>query len=185
MIETPIVTGLSGLNVNRTEDRAPEPGDLEVAAALPNDFTISDIGALVRDIAVDMQGLPEILKKHKLTSEQYQVLRRNTHFQNTLTAAVTEWNRPGSTLDRLALMAAMALEKAMPTIAARMSVKTEPLADVIAAAKLFASLAGIDAKNAPKQASEKFTISINLGADKQVYEKSRPLIEVGTPNAGT
>lgn len=150
---------------------------------LPPDFTIHNIAALVRDVAIQLEDMPAILKKHGLSQLQYDSLANNQFFQHVLQDAIKNWHAPQSTKERVALAAAIALEDALPKIAARMTAGREDLADVVETAKLFADLAGMGPKAAPTTTApgEKFSININLGGDVQTITTTRPV--EGGPDA--
>jgi hypothetical protein len=141
----------------------------------PDPYTIQSIAALVRDLAVNMYDLDYILKKHKLTQEEYDALRQNEFFNRAMEVAATEWNSPMSTNKRLAMQAAIGLEDAMPTMAARMLKQNEPVANVVELAKIFTKIAGVGEDKSQSAPTEKFHITIDLGGDIQRFEKSRPL----------
>lgn len=153
------------------------PGIVTAPVTLPPDFDIHKIAALVRDVAVAMNDLPTILSKHGLTPAQYLELEKNQFFQRVLEDAVQNWNHPRSTKERVALQAAIALEDALPAIAARMSVQREDLADIVATAQLMADLSGMGPKanQNGQNTGEKIVINIDLGGDDKVR------IETGTP----
>ena len=153
------------------------PVPVTAPVTLPPDFTIHNIAALVRDVAVAMEDMPTVLQKHGLNQQQYDSLATNQFFQRVLEDAVQNWHKPQSTKERVALAAAIALEDALPKIAARMSGAREALADVVETAKLFADLAGLGPKanQLPQQTGEKFSININLGGDRLHIETTRPV----------
>lgn len=158
----------------------PSSVPVTVPVTLPPDFTIHQIAALVRDVAVQLEDMPVILKKHGLSRQQYDSLAGNQFFQNVLQEAVKNWHSPQSTKERVALGALLALEDALPRIAARMTAGREDLADVVETAKLFADLAGIGPKAAQQvqPTGEKFSININLGSDVQQFNTTRPVASV-------
>lgn len=158
----------------------PSSVPVTVPVTLPPDFTIHQIAALVRDVAVQLEDMPVILKKHGLSRQQYDSLAGNQFFQNVLQEAVKNWHSPKSTKERVALGALLALEDALPRIAARMTAGREDLADVVETAKLFADLAGIGPKTAQQvqPTGEKFSININLGSDVQQFNTTRPVASV-------
>lgn len=158
----------------------PSSVPVTVPVTLPPDFTIHQIAALVRDVAVQLEDMPVILKKHGLSRQQYDSLAGNQFFQNVLQEAVKNWHSPQSTKERVALGALLALEDALPRIAARMTAGREDLADVVETAKLFADLAGISPKTTQQvqPTGEKFSININLGSDVQQFDTTRPVASV-------
>ena len=173
MAETSIETGLVTVAVN------PPAVPVQVPAVAPPQVPAAQVAALVRDLAHNMYDLPYILKTHGLTQAQYDNLAGNEFFKHTLQAMTVEWNAVGNTQKRLALEAAIALEDALPAVAARLSKNTEPLAGVVELAKLLAKMAGVGEANAQQVPTERFKITINLGADVASFEKSRPVIEIG------
>lgn len=137
-------------------------------APLPDGWNLNKVAGLVRDVAQEMYDLPTILKKHELTDKQYATLEANEFFKRALEQFTLDWNTAANTQKRLALEAAIALEDALPTVAARASKTNEPLADVVSLVKVLAEIAGsigTKAANQPQGPTEKFKIIINLGAD--------------------
>jgi hypothetical protein len=175
MAEETIETGLVTVAVNPPAG-APSQVPAVVPAQvppveMPAGWTLHKVAALVRELAHNMYELPYILKTHGLTQEQYDKLKDNEFFQRTLQAMTAEWASVGNTQKRLALEAAIALEDAMPTMAARLHKPTELLTGVVELAKLLAKMAGVGEANA-------------LGADVASFEKSRPVIEIGAAEGG-
>ena len=146
---------------------------------LPEKFAVEKIALLARDIAVMMKDLPDILVDHGLTMRQYALLQKNEYFQQTLKILAVEWNKPESTLKRLALQAQMHLENAMPAMAARMDDIKEPLSGVVETAKFFAKVSGIGETAQQSAPGEKFVINIDLGADMRLkFDTSRPTAQL-------
>ena len=170
MTETLITTGLVTGAVN--QELAPTQNTVPAQITMPDGWTIHKIAAFVRDIAMNMYDLPVILQKHELSTAQYNLLKENEFFKKAIEAATIEWNSPQSTQKRLAMEAAIALEDAMPTLAARMSKENEPLPGLVQLATLFAKIAGVGEHSAQGQAVEKVKITINLGADILKVEKN-------------
>lgn len=152
--------------------------------ALPAGFTLHNVAALVRDVAVLMEDIPTILQKHGLSPKQYKSLEANPFFQKLLQDAIQTWHGLANTKDRLALGALVTLEDALPSIGARMSNLREDLSSVVETAKLFADLAGIGPKAAQQGTppGEKFQIIIDLGGSGTLnIEKTHPTSEVSAP----
>lgn len=150
----------------------PQPPTL-VPRAIPGmlakePWTIHRVAALVRDLAMNLYDEPAILAKHGLSIPEYEVLKKNNFFQNALEQETLAWNSPQSATRRLALEAAMAVENALPVVAARLHNTNEPLADVVGLIKVLSELAGAIGSKAAGQAgptASQFKISINLGGD--------------------
>ena len=151
------------------------PVTTPVTTPLPDGWTIQALAALARDIAINLYAEDVILAKHSLNSAQYAEIAKHEVFQRLVEAAAADWNSSKSIQQRLALEAAVTLETTMPTIGARMADVKEPLNAVIEAGKLLAKMSGVGESKTPQAAGEKFTITINLGADTLKYEKTRQI----------
>lgn len=142
------------------------------------------MAALARDLAVEFKDVPTILNEHGLTQQQYDHLKIVPYFEQVLKQAVADWNKPGSTRERIALQAQFLLERSLPTMGTRLESDKEALGNVIEGIKTLADLGGVT--NQPQQpaAQEKFIINIDLSgngpAHGQVFETSRPIIDVPT-----
>ncbi len=172
-----VETGLSGVA------QLVEPGAHNVvvvgsnpapATNMPTGWTMQKTAAFIRDLAHNMYDLPFILKTHGVSQIQYDGIKDQEFFQAALRTMTIEWNSIGNTQKRLAIEAAIALEDAMPTLAARMTKSTELLTGVVELAKLFAKVAGVGEATQNNAPTERFKITINLGADSERFEKQRP-----------
>ena len=134
------------------------------------DLSPSDLAALARQIARNINGLEAVLKANNITLEQFEALKTNIpFFKHALDTLTIEWNSVRSTPERIQLEAAATLEDSMLAIGARMVDKHEALPAVVEAGKFFAKLAGIGEQDkGGNAAGEKFTITINLGADTKL-----------------
>jgi hypothetical protein len=197
-----VETGLAGLTVTVTdpeiaaasasqpavavtpvpaEDPGPARALSSAATPMPDGWTLHKVAALVSDVAQNMYELPYILKKHELTAKQYATLEKNPFFQRALEAEVITWAGANSIQKRLMLEAAIASEAAMPSLAARLQSKTEPLGEIVMLMKLFSEIAGVTgsrvANAGPQSFGEKFKIIINLGGESLQKEAS-PVMKV-------
>lgn len=151
-----------------------------------NRWTIHKVAELVRDLAMNLYDEPTILAKNGLSAAEFDVLKKNKFFQNAFEQEVIAWNSPQSTTRRLALEAAMAVENALPVVAARLHNTNEPLADVVGLIKVLSELAGAIGSKANVQsgpAASQFKISINLGSDV-VSREVAPTIVVDYEDQG-
>ncbi len=162
---------------------APVPVALVTAtvttAPLPDGFFIPDMVAFARDLAINSHDLPVLLKKHQLTQPQYEHLKTVPYFQEVSKQLAEEWHAPKNVQQRLAIQTATGLEEVLPGVIARAKIKNEPLAGVAQLVKVLADICGANtSKNNAPATTEKFKITINLGADTEVYNKSKPSITV-------
>lgn len=136
---------------------------------LPNVSTVT-LAQLAREIAQDIGMLPAILQRHNLTQAQYEWLEKhNKFFKGMLESEIHNWQSIRSTEVRLRLQAQAALEQQMPGLATRMGNAAEKLADAVEAAKFFARVGGVDApQQGSAAAGERYTITIDLGADTRI-----------------
>jgi len=162
---------------------APITAAVNLPVALPPDWDVHKLYAFVRELAMNMHDESHIVMKHRLSPDQYNTLKGNDLFKRALEAALTEWNSPLSTQKRLSMMAGVALEDSLPSIAARLKGNAEPLNSVAQVAKLFADMAGIIGQERQVGPSERFTITIHLGDDK--FEKTIEAVPVRSQPEGT
>lgn len=166
----------------------PAPLSPRVPGPLTQDgWTIHKVAALVRDLAMNLYDEPTILHKHGLSLEAYQTLQKNQFFQNALEQETIAWNSPQSATRRLALESAMAVENALPTVAARLHNTNEPLADVVSLIKVLSELAGAIGSKANAQtgpSASQFKITINLGGDTMARDVT-PTIIIDQPQETT
>lgn len=146
---------------------------------LPEGWTLHNVAALVGDVAANMYDLPFILKKHKLTDEQYKFLEKNPFYQRALEAEIITWQGANSAQKRLALEAAIASEAAMPVLAARLQSKSEPLSDIVSLMKLFSEMAGVTGNKAVAATGtgERVRITINLGGEDTMRKEAAVVID--------
>lgn len=148
-------------------------------APLPESFDTPAAAMLARDLAIGMYDEAVILKKAGITREQYETLRTNEWFQKLVEQMAIEWNSPKNAQQRLATLSAVGLETVLPDVIARAKVKNEPLQGVAQLVKVLADMAGANSQNRQNNApAEKFSITINLGEDKEVYTKTKPVVVI-------
>lgn len=156
--------------------------DLPARVQLPT-ITPVALAQLAREVAQDISELPDILRKHGLTPEQYQFLEaHNAYFKSVLENEIKSWQGIKSTEARIRLQAQAAIEMQLPTLATRMGSTAEKLGDAVEAFKAISKVAGVD--NAPASAGvpgEKFTINIDLGAGTRVVIGAQTELKDVTP----
>jgi hypothetical protein len=171
--EDEIETGFDDPAITATVTNGLTPAGLDALkamVAMPKQFGPPEMVALARDLATNIHPLRDILLKHNLTNIQYEFIsEHNEFFKKTLQVLSLEWQGVTKTADRLRMQAQAALEAQLPSIASRMGKQSEKLIDAVEAAKLFAKIGDVDGGTDRGNASgERFTISIDLGADARL-----------------
>lgn len=186
IVETGLVAAAVTLRAAAVAEAPPEPEPVSLPAVVasagkvPSGWTLPMVAGLVTDVAQNLYDEPYLLSKHKLTAQEYETLKANEFFKRALEAETLVWQSTNSIQKRLALEAAIAVEAALPTVAARLSKGTEPLADVVSLLKVLSEIAGtIGAKAAVTAANtDKFKIIINMGADVVAREATGNTISI-------
>jgi len=129
------------------------------------------LAKLAREIAMNIRPVPVVLQDFGLTETAFYEITKNPFFQRARDQFALEWNSMLTTNERVKLISAYALEQALPRLTKRM-MGDEPLAAAADVAKLFSRNAGLGEAKAEGKSNERFQITINLGADKEVYDKA-------------
>lgn len=139
-------------------------------------FNDTGLVRLAREIAMDMRPLDEVLETFEITSENWQKLSENTHFQAILRSEIEAWNSAVNTPERVKIKALAFVEEALPEFYARAHDPKEPLNAKVEVLKTVAKFAGVGGSQFDAaMAGEKFSVTINLGADQQLkIEKTLP-----------
>jgi len=138
------------------------------------DLTENEMAALAREMVMGIRNYKLIFADFGIDEEDYYEIAKNETYKRIKDHFTLEWNATTSTQDRIRLQGAAGIEVIMPVVARRALDATTPLAEVIESAKFMAKVAGIgDTKANPQSASERFVITINLGADVD----GKPVIE--------
>lgn len=144
--------------------------DVTVTVIPRPNLTDQALAALAFEIARDLREPADIYKTFGITEEQYKsYIETNDWFKRVLESAMIEWASTSSTKTRIKHQAALALEEGIIPLTKRMLDGDSDLGKATEVAKLLTKLAGLDNANAEGGSpGEKFTITINLGADNQV-----------------
>lgn len=132
--------------------------------------------ALAREIAMDLNEIETILKTLNINQDAWETIQASPRFRALLEAEVIAWQAGGNTHERVKLKAASMVEEWLPELNARMHDNKETLTAKIEAGKLAARLADLGlAKANVEGVGERFSITINLGADSQLtFTKELP-----------
>jgi len=131
---------------------------------------------LAREIAMDIQPLDNILRDNGLDQDQWDAIQNNTRFRMLLETETSAWGSALNTQERLRLKSAAALEEWLPELFTRMNDRGESLNAKVEAGKLISRWAGVGMGGSQSiEGGEKFSVTINLGADNQIkIEKEVP-----------
>ena len=131
---------------------------------------------LAREIAMDIHPLDNILRDNGLSGDQWENIQGNTRFRMLLETETSAWGSALNTQERLRLKSAAALEEWLPELFTRMNDKDENLNSKVEAGKLISRWAGVGGTGTQTmEGGEKFSVTINLGADNQIkIEKDVP-----------
>jgi hypothetical protein len=138
-------------------------------AALPGkgaSFNDNDLMRLVREVAMDIRTLDDILKSHNVSREAWEELSSNPQFQTRLFSACEEWNSAGNTADRVKIKSLAFIEEALPEFYSRAHSDTETLSSKVEILKTVAKFAGIGGTVDGAITGERLSVVINLGADQ-------------------
>jgi hypothetical protein len=124
---------------------------------------------LAREIAMDVHPIEEILTTHGIDQPYWEALNSSPIFQSVLKSAVEEWQSATNTSERVKLKSMVFVEEALPEFYARAHDPKEPLAAKTEVLTTIARLAGMGVNGVDNAtAGERMTVTINLGADKQL-----------------
>ncbi len=163
-----------------TDDMTPIATGITAAVKIPGDWDEAKLAKLARELAMDIKEKLTVLANYGLNEAQFARIADTPWFKRCYEAAIVDWNAAGKVHDRIKIEAATTLEQALPLLAARMGDKSEVLSSAVQVAQLLAKISGLGERDPAAGAAvgEKFTITINLGADTQrveVGETARPV----------
>lgn len=142
------------------------------APSMPKELGEVQLSKLAHEVAMDIRDLDIVLVDYNINADQYKVLLTTPYYKRALEVALQEWNGALSTHQRIKIKSAALLEQNLIGLATRMGQNAEALPAVVEAGKLLKSLAGIQDNDKPMGTGEKFSITINLGADEKLtFEK--------------
>jgi hypothetical protein len=131
---------------------------------------------LAREIAMDIQPIESILKQYSITDERWEELQRNARFKALVDSESEAWNSAVNTHERVKLKAAAMMEEWLPELNNRLHDLEETLPAKIEGGKMLAKIAGMGERVANEgPVGERFTVTINLGAQAAPIEISKEL----------
>jgi hypothetical protein len=123
---------------------------------------------LVREIAMDIQPIDDILKNHAVDAEKWEEIQQNPRFKQYLRNAMEEWQSATNTAERVKLKSLAFVEEALPEFFARAHDPKELLSAKTEVLKTIAKFAGVGGAVEGAVSGERMVVTINLGADNQL-----------------
>jgi hypothetical protein len=148
---------------------------LEAAMAVMPDFDESTLAALARELAMNIKNVHVLFAEYGIDEEQYyELMAHNPFFKRLREQYAADWNATTSTAERVKVGSLASLEQLLPILTKRAMDEEakEPLASMTGVGTLLSKTAGIGENTHTPNASERFIITINLGADVEHYDKS-------------
>jgi hypothetical protein len=132
------------------------------------------LAKLARERAMNIHNRDELKLIFGLDDATFDEIEANDLYKRILQHSIIEWNSPLSTPERIKIISAAYVEETLPIIGSSIMAEKTPLSEKVEAAKYLAKNAGIG-EGQQQQAgagADRFVITINLGADTEVYSKS-------------
>ena len=152
----------------------------------PASSVVSDLVMLklAREIAMDIRPVEEILRAHSVSDASWETISGSARFREYLSSMIAEWESASNTSERVKLKSMAFVEEALPEFFARAHDKSEALPAKTEILKTVARLAGFGAPGDTASMGDRLSVTINLGADKQlrIERSSIPAIIEGTAN---
>jgi hypothetical protein len=142
---------------------------------------------LAREIAFDLYSIEDILKRHRISAEQWQRIQQHAGFQAILASQIQAWHSALNTHERVKLKTAIIVEEWLEEANRRIHDQAENLTAKTEVVKVLGRFAEMGLTNAKVEGGggDKVSITINLDADsKLMFEKQReaPVIEYDDAN---
>jgi hypothetical protein len=129
--------------------------------------TDAKLASVARELAMEIDGIDDVLRAHSITPSQWDAMRRNPVFVEYLKAELAAWQSAVNVEERVKYKASALIEMWLPIASGHLQNERDPLSGKVELAKLVARLAGLGDR-APADTSEQVNITINLGSDRQV-----------------
>src|SRR5712671_4132356 len=124
------------------------------------------LAKLAREMAMNVRPYAQVFDDFGITETDYYEISKLEFYARAKEQFSLEWNATASTADRVKIGSLAYLEQILPALTRRALDLKEALPAATDVAKLLARNAGIgEARAEAKGASERFVITINLGAD--------------------
>ena len=126
---------------------------------------------LAREIAMDIQSIDVILANHGMSAQRFAEVRKLPRFVQYMEHEVLAWGTSLNASQRVKVKSITLIEEWLAHLNQEMHAPTSTLAAKVEAGKLVARLGGLGlnlAAATATEAGEQFSVTINMGNDKQV-----------------
>jgi hypothetical protein len=147
----------------------------------------TQLAALARELVMNIRNYKETFALFGIDENDYYEIEKNEYFRRVREHITLEWNAMTSTDERIRLQHLAYLEKLSPVLARRAMQPDANLSASTDVAKIFMKGGGVGEAKSEKANTERFVITINLGADtegKEIIEHyDKPIAVDPDPNA--
>lgn len=143
----------------------------------PAMFEERQLVRLVRELAMDMREIDQILDDFRMSRAEFEALQKDERFGRMLASELSSWGAATNAHERVKAKSAAMIEDYLPELYARLNDRSENLMGKAKMLEFIAKLAGWGiAENQRELApGDRVVVQINLGADAQLnYEKRLP-----------
>lgn len=131
------------------------------------------MAALARELVMNIRNYQETFALFGINEIDYQLIEKNEYFRKVKEHIALEWNSTLSTEERIRFINLAYYEKLSPVLARRAMQPDANLSASTDVGKLLMKGAGIGETKTDKASTDRFVITINLGADtdgKEIVE---------------
>lgn len=128
------------------------------------------MAALARELVMNIRNYQETFALFGIDETDYQIIEKNEYFRKVREHLALEWNSTLSTEERIRVQHLAYLERLSPVLARRAMQPDANLSASTDVGKLLMKGAGIGEAKTEKAITDRFVITINLGADTEGKE---------------
>lgn len=136
---------------------------------------------LARELAMNIRPYTAVFAEFGIDEIDYQLIEKNGFFRKVKEQFTQEWNSSLSTEERLRIGSLAYLEQLFPIITRRAMKEDANLSASTDVSKVLMKAAGVGEPKGDKVNTDRFVITINLGADTETYDKSIAIDVNDTP----
>jgi hypothetical protein len=130
---------------------------------------------LARELAINLYDTESVLKANNIDPKEWGAISKDRRFVKLLKSEMEAWNAANNTPERVRLKSAMLVEEWLLEANKLAHDGSQTLTARIELMKLLKSLGGLGVDRAEGSIGERFSITINLGADQKLqFDKQLP-----------